>query len=468
MAVLRLGVDIACRAAHQASLADERGRFIWSGRRFRTTPADLEQLWSMLPSGQNSAEVMVVMEPTRNAWVPLAAWFRRQGAQVVLVPPERSADLRNYYAKHSKSDRLDSRLLARLPMLHPDGLHLERSLGPGDALKRAAKLHSTLTHRRTQSLARLDALLEILGPGWHAAIGKDLGSVTVLRFLAAGYADPHVVKRIGRARLTRFCYRHSRGAWGEPQANALLAAAAQTLELWADGELDYPDLAEDIAIEARLALQFTDEIKELDERTAVLLKHADPKGILTSAPGIAQITAAAILGRLGDPTRFTSLAGARAFTGLVPTLDASGLSGRHGGPTKRGDAVLREALFMAAGQARRIDPSLAAKYQRLMVEAGKHHNSALCHIATALLTRVIACWRSGQPYVLRDIDGSPVTREQARAIIAERYAIPADLRARRRLPRPQERAGETRSRYALHQPARPSPTLRQAAPPERP
>lgn len=67
-----------------------------------------------------------------------------------------------------------------------------------------------------------------------------------------------------------------------------------------------------------------------------------------------------------------------------------------------------------------------------MVEAGKHHNSALCHIATTLLTRIIACWRTGQPYQLRDIDGSPVTVDQARAIIAERYAIPADLRTRRR------------------------------------
>ena len=79
---------------------------------------------------------------------------------------------------------------------------------------------------------------------------------------------------------------------------------------------------------------------------------------------------------------------------------------------------------MAAGQARRIDPTLAAKYHRLMTEAGKHHNSALCHIATTLLTRIIACWRAGQPYQLRDIDGTPVTIDQARAIIADRYAIP--------------------------------------------
>jgi Transposase len=148
----------------------------------------------MLPERTDPADVVVVMEPTRNAWVPLAAWFRRHGAEVVLVPPERSADLRWYYSKHSKTDRLDSQLLARLPMLHPDGLHAEQGLGPGDALKRAAKLHSTLTHRRTQSLARLDALREILGPAWHAAIGADLANRTPLKFLAAGYADPYVVK----------------------------------------------------------------------------------------------------------------------------------------------------------------------------------------------------------------------------------------------------------------------------------
>ncbi len=82
-------------------------------------------------------EVTVVMEPTRNAWVPLAAWFRRKGANVVLVSAQRSADLRAYYAKHTKSDRLDSVLLARLPLLHPEGLHPEHGLGPGDPLRRA-------------------------------------------------------------------------------------------------------------------------------------------------------------------------------------------------------------------------------------------------------------------------------------------------------------------------------------------
>jgi hypothetical protein len=62
---LRLGIDIACRAAHQVSLADEEGRFIWTGRRFHTTPQDLARLWSMLPDGTDPAERFRFIEARR-------------------------------------------------------------------------------------------------------------------------------------------------------------------------------------------------------------------------------------------------------------------------------------------------------------------------------------------------------------------------------------------------------------------
>jgi transposase len=150
MEQLTLGIDVACRAAHQASLADAAGRLAWSGRRFRTTTADLDRLWAAIPS---AAAVTVVMEPTRNARVPLAAWFRRHGARVILVPPEQSADLRDYYSKHAKSDHLDSRMLARLPLLHPDGLRPAEGLGPADPLRRATKLRASLVKRRNVIVA---------------------------------------------------------------------------------------------------------------------------------------------------------------------------------------------------------------------------------------------------------------------------------------------------------------------------
>ena len=425
---VRLGVDVACRAVHQAACADGEGRILWSGHRFRTSAADLEALWARLPS--DASDVTVVMEPTRNAWVPLAAWFRRKGATVVMVPSEQSADLREYYTKHTKTDRLDAVLLARLPLLHPDGLHPEVGNGPGDALKRAVKIRSGLVHRRSACMHRLDALLEILGPDWVAALGSDM-TQTAFRFLTQ-WAHPHRVKRLGRARLGRWFQTQTRKAWGPRRADAVVGAAEATLALWGDDGLDWDELAADIAAEASVALELSRQISALDDRIHDLYCEADPDAIVLSVPGVGKVLAAQILGRLGDVNRFDSLAAARSFSGLIPKRSSSGLTNQAGGPSKQGDACLRQALYLAAEHARKTDPTLAAKYHRLMCDTGRHHNSATCTIATVLLTRIVSCLRNNTPYRLSDIDGSEITPEQGRQIVSDRYQIPDEVRAARR------------------------------------
>jgi len=427
---IRLGIDVACKADHQASCADAMGEFLWSGWRFRTTPADLEALWSKVPA---DAEVMVVIEPTRNAWVPLAAWLRAKGASVVLVPPEQSADLRDYYNKHTKTDRLDSRVLARLPMLHPEGLRPIDGLGPAVPLLRAVRHRSSLVRRRSATMQRLDALVELLGPALAEVIGNGSYNKTALAVLER-LGDPRALKKLGRRRLAALLIRTSQGSWREAKADELLAAADETIELWSGGGLDFAELGDDIAAEARLVGQLGAEIASLEDRIAALYDQADPKGIVVSAPGLATTLAAGILGRSGDLNRFATLAGVRSFTGLVPKVDQSGTVDRHGGPTKSGDPGLREALFMAADHARKVDPTLAARYHRLVVTEGKHHNSALCSIAPVLMTRIAACWRHDELYVLRDIDGTKITPAEGRRICAEQYTISAETRRARRQP----------------------------------
>lgn len=428
MTEVRLGIDVACRADHQASLADERGEFIWSAWRFRTTPADLERMWAKMPA---DAEVVVVMEPTRNAWVPLAAWLRARGARVVLVPPEQSADLRDYYNKHTKTDRLDSRVLARLPLLHPEGLRTIDDLGPADALRRAVRHRSSLVKRRAAAAVRLDALIELLGPTWADVLGTGDYNKTALAVLGR-YADPHALKKLGRKRLTTLMIRASRGAWREAKADELLAAADETLQLWAAGGLDFAELAEDIAAEVRVVAALDIEITAVEDRIDTLYDEVDPAGIVRSVPGLGVTLAAGILGRTGDLRRFANLAGVRSFTGIVPKIDQSGLAHGHKGITKAGDPGLRQTLFLAADQARKVDPTLAARYHRLVVTEGKHHVSALNSIAPVLITRIAACWRNGQRYELRDVDGTPITETDGRAICTDRYKIDPATRAARR------------------------------------
>lgn len=126
------------------------------------------------------------METTRNVWAPVAAWFKRRGVKVVLVPTTQSADLRGYYSKHTKNDRLDSTLLARLPLLHPEG-RAHTGHGPADPLRRVAKQRSSIVKRCSAVFARIDALLEPLGPGGYQELGTDFGDASL--HLLARYAD---------------------------------------------------------------------------------------------------------------------------------------------------------------------------------------------------------------------------------------------------------------------------------------
>jgi transposase len=415
---MTLGIDVACRAEHQATLAID-GRPAWRGRKFRTRTADLIRLWADLDL-DDPTELTVVLEPTRNAWLVLAQWFRRRGARVVMVPTTQSADLRRYYSKHTKNDRLDSEVLARLPLLHPEGLREFTGNSSADPLRRLTKQRSTLVKRRTAVYSRLDALIELLGPAWYDVLGSDF-TRSGLAFLTR-YADPHAVLRLGEARLTRFLQARSRGQYGPAPAKALIAAAKETIALWGDEGMDFAELGADIATEAEQAIFLSAQIKEIDERLANFYAEADPEGIVASAPGVGPVISAVIAGRLGDAHRFTSLAAIRAYSGLVPKVNQSGIGETRGGVTKAGDPLLREMLFIAADHARLVDPQLAAKYARLMT-GDRHRDSAICHLATDLLTRIAACMRTGQRYVIRDVDGREVTEAEGKTIVKTRYKV---------------------------------------------
>jgi transposase len=425
---IRVGIDIACRAHHRAACASADGTLLWSNVRFQTRAEELENLWRRIPDDET--DVTIVMEPTRNAWVPLAAWFRRHGAKVVLVPPEQSSDLRAYYNKHAKTDRLDAELLARLPSLHPEGIHHELGLGPAQPLRRTVKIRSSLVKRRSACMHRLDALLEILGPDWIVAVGSAM-TITMLHLLSR-WPDPHQVIRLGRSRLALWLRRQSRGKWGAEQAEAIIQAAQATIRLWGHDGMDFGALAADIAMEAQLALELTAQIDKLEERISVFYKQADPQQILMTVPGVGPVLAAQIIGRLGDVERFSTLSAVRSYSGLVPRHSSSGLAGAAGGLSKKGDACLREAVCIAADLARRCDPSLAHRYHRLMMENGKHHTSAVCSVGAVLITRIVTCIRKQQAYVIRDFNDQPITMQEGRSLVKQHYSIPEDVRKSRR------------------------------------
>ncbi len=136
---------------------------------------------------------------------------------------------------------------------------------------------------------------------------------------------------------------------------------------------------------------------------------------------------------MGPAHRFPTASRFRSFTGLAPKASETGNTDRKGQPiSKAGNRLLRTTLVRAADTARRQDPQLARLYYVQMVQRGKDHLGAVCVVAAHLAERAWTVMDRGMPYVVCDTDNTPVTPEQAKAIIAEQWTVPEEVRRWRR------------------------------------
>ena len=135
---------------------------------------------------------------------------------------------------------------------------------------------------------------------------------------------------------------------------------------------------------------------------------------------------------MGRPGRFPNASAFKAFTGLTPRADQTGQADRKHQPmTKAGPRALRSQLVQSADTARKLDPQLAAAYHARMTQRGATHRKALCVVAARLAGRAWLAFARGEPYVVCDLDGQPVTAARAKQLIAERFTVPAEVRRRR-------------------------------------
>ena len=150
---------------------------------------------------------------------------------------------------------------------------------------------------------------------------------------------------------------------------------------------------------------------------------------------------------MGKPGRFPGGHHFKSFLGLAPRASETGENDRKGEPmTKAGPSLGRATMIRAADTARKLDPQLARVYYTQMTERGANHLKACCVVAGHLSLRLHAAMLRGAPYQLRDTDGTPVTPEQARQIIAANWTVPEDVRKRRRSRKTKERTPQQASK----------------------
>jgi transposase len=130
-------------------------------------------------------------------------------------------------------------------------------------------------------------------------------------------------------------------------------------------------------------------------------QHPDLKrqrDLLTSIPGIGDLTAGKLLAECRDLTAFTDVRQLVAFAGLNPRQHQSGTS-VHKAPTisRQGSAPLRTALYMPALNAMRFNPLLRTFAARL-AKRGLSGKALVTAVMRKLLHLVYGVLKSGQPF----------------------------------------------------------------------
>ena len=470
-----IGLDLGVTSAHSAVVLDVTGQVLLRRRVVSTVEslAELEQ--AALRGAPEQTHLTVVIEPTGPMWLPIAVYFGRGGHTVLRVSSAKAADLRRFLSRHAKSNGIDAETLARLPMVAPAGLHpVELSGTDRASLDRRVRTVARLTREIGQRKVRIRALAQTLIPTIGQALGDGLNRTDLA--VLERYADPRALLGAGRARLLRLVRTESRGKLGDDKVRVLRTAAEQALQLWGDDPaIALSDLAEEITTEIRLLRLAETERARHEATRDDALTRVDPDGLATSLPGLGPVGATQLLAAMGRPGRFRNAAAFKSFTGLAPKASETGNTDRKSQPmSKAGNSALRSQLIQSANTARQLDPQLAAIYYAQMTQRGAPHLKALCVVAARLAERAWLTLSKAEPYIIRDLQGRPISPQRARELIAEQFTVPADVRRRRRSNKlagraPQQCSGHAKSRHtAGHEATLPSNTSPHQTPPSTP
>jgi transposase len=429
-----IGIDLAVTAAHKAIVLDQASNsYVSPVFTFHTDPADLDDLLHTARAGASEpARLQAVLEATAMSWYSVGQYLERHNVEVYRVNGQQVADLRRVYQRHAKSDRIDARVLARLPLVMPDSLHrCYFPTGPLVTLQRACREVARLKHLVTASKNRILATDQL---AWLSLPGVVAPFSQLAFWLRENWYDPWHVQAAGEKQLA-----HDWQSVAPEElvdiswAPALIQQARRVIALYdKPALLDYTQLQAGLKREQARLRQADEQAHQLRLNTVrPLYRQLHPTRNLETIRGVGQDSAALYIAFIGNIQRFPSLRDFLGWSGLIPFSRQSGDAQARGlRVTKAGPNLVKATAFLNGNIARQWDPQIAAIYYRQMMHHGKHHLQAACACATHLLTRIYAVLRDDRPYQLQDADGTPVDRHTARRICLERYHVPDEVRQR--------------------------------------
>ena len=320
-----VGIDLGVSAAHKAIVVDEYGQFVTSPITFHTQWEEIEKVIVRAREGVTpDYPLRAVLEPTGMAWYPVSVALDGQGVLVYMVSGQKTHDLRRFYKRHSSSDRISARVLAKMPFV--DGVSMYPLEIPSDthlACQRGCKELDRLQIQVAAIKNRLRDTDRFAWPGLES-IFKNIYSPSV-RFFRETWYDPAHVVAAGAEKVRRTFKELSDPRDDLHWVDYLVKLAAEVRQLYGSAPPDYAMLQEEIAREQKQLADLEERAETVWQRTVrPLYRQLHPGRHLESLLGVGELSAAIYTCYIGRAGRFPDNRHFRGWHGMIPDSRQSG------------------------------------------------------------------------------------------------------------------------------------------------
>lgn len=387
-----VGIDVAKRQ-HRIAVMDASGALLHKSFSISNDHQGMTELLAQLSQWGHDLEIG--LEATGHYWLALFEQLTRADYRVHVLNPLQVHAYQRSGIRKRKNDTIDAQWIADFVRIGGARHTTDPTTMPlYMQLRRLSRFRLSLVEQVGDTKRRILSLLDRVFPEYETLFS----SVFLLssRRLLTEAVTAQEFADFDLNELTDILKTASRGRLGQKKAQALQHTAQHSI-----GVTFLAD-ASRIQMGCLIAqLEFlSQQIDELDHALAELVEQL-PNQYLTTIPGIGPITAAAILGEIGNIQRFDSLKQLVAYAGIDPAVYQSGqFEAAQTHMSKRGSPYLRHALWIAAIVARQHDPQLQAYYDKRRAE-GKAYGTVIGTICRKLLARIFVILRDQRPYEIR-------------------------------------------------------------------
>ena len=388
--MLYLGIDIA-KNNHVASLIDENAKPLFKAFSFSNTLDGANSLLAKLSAYATNPDcVEIGMEATGHYWLSIYSFLIENGYTVHVVNPIQTDGWRKgTEIRKRKTDIIDSVLIADLIRY---GDFVETSLSDEDtlSLRNLSRFRSYLVSSIGDLKRKVVCVLDQIFPEYQSVFADIFGKTS--KEILLHFQSAEDFENITSEQLESVLENVSFKKFAKNKISCISELAATSFGL--------KFCRESFSLQLKLLIEqikfIEAQVADVESEIAIILdKIYSP---ITTIPGIGVITAAVILGEIGDISRFSNASKLAAYAGIDASVSQSGeYQSSNNKMSKRGSPYLRKALFNAAMIAAFHDPVFSAFYQKKRNE-GKHHLTAIGAVARKLCNTIFAVLKYNKPY----------------------------------------------------------------------